>query len=73
MMLVVSELGIDEPAEVVSIWPCPSIPAGEGRIVLGTFTHVAPENGLHVPRRFGRAHPLHAQSHYLVRRTSGFC
>ena len=43
MMLVVPELGIDEPAEVVSIWPCPEIRPGEGRIVLGTFTHIAPE------------------------------
>ena len=43
MMLVVPELGIDEPAEVVSIWPCPAIRPGEGRIVLGTFTHIAPE------------------------------
>ncbi|MCA9222238.1 MAG: hypothetical protein KDA71_18040, partial [Planctomycetales bacterium] len=41
MMLVVPELGIDEPAEVVSIWPCPEIRPGEGRIVLGTFTHIA--------------------------------
>lgn len=43
MMLTVPEIGIDEPAEVVSIWPCPTIAPGEGRIVLGTFTHIARE------------------------------
>ncbi|MCB9938857.1 MAG: hypothetical protein H6823_11480 [Planctomycetaceae bacterium] len=43
MMLNVPEIGIDEPAEVISIWPCPPITLGEGRIVISTFTHVAPE------------------------------
>ena len=43
IMLSVPEIGIDEPAEVVSIWPCPTVPAGEGRIVIGTFTHITSE------------------------------
>lgn len=43
MMLTVPEIGIDEPAELVSIWPCPSVRPGEVRIVIGTFTHIAPE------------------------------
>jgi hypothetical protein len=43
MMLSVPEVGIDGLAEVVSIEPCPAIPDGQGRIVISTFTHVAPE------------------------------
>jgi hypothetical protein len=43
MMLSVPEVGIDGLAEVVSIEPCLAIPDGQGRIVISTFTHVAPE------------------------------
>lgn len=43
MMLCVPEVGINEPAEVVSIWPCPAIQPGNGRIVIGTFAHVTNE------------------------------
>ncbi|MDB5390736.1 MAG: hypothetical protein JWM11_6382, partial [Planctomycetaceae bacterium] len=33
------ELGIDGPAKVLSIAPCPTIEPGEGRVVTGTFRH----------------------------------
>jgi hypothetical protein len=33
-----AELGIDGPADVLAIEPCPEIEAGRGRVVTGTFT-----------------------------------
>jgi len=43
MKLAIPELGVDGLVDVISIEPCPPITAGEGRIVISTFTHVAPE------------------------------
>ncbi len=38
MRLVLPELGIDGPADVLAIEPCPEIELGRGRVVTGTFT-----------------------------------
>ncbi len=38
--LIVSEQGLDGPADVLAIEACPVIHPGNGRIVTGTFTHV---------------------------------
>ncbi|MDA1054568.1 MAG: polymorphic toxin-type HINT domain-containing protein [Planctomycetota bacterium] len=43
MKLAIPEVGVDGLAEVLSIEPCPPISPGEGRIVISTFTHIAPE------------------------------
>lgn len=36
------EMGAVGPAEILAIGPCPEIEPGEGSVVTGTFTHVAP-------------------------------
>ncbi len=43
LKLSIPEVGVDGLVDVISIEPCPPITAGEGRIVISTFTHVAPE------------------------------
>lgn len=37
--LVLPEMGLDGPARVVAIGPCPPIGPGPGRVVTGTFVH----------------------------------
>jgi|GEM_PF-4251861 len=43
LKLAIPEVGVDGLVDVISNDPCPPITAGEGRIVISTFTHVAPE------------------------------
>jgi hypothetical protein len=43
LKLSIPEVGVDGLVDVISIEPCPPITAGEGRIVISTFTHVATE------------------------------
>jgi len=43
MSIAIPEVGIRGDARIISIDPCPEIPAGEGRVVIGTFSHLAPE------------------------------
>jgi hypothetical protein len=38
--LTVEEQGLDGPATVLAIDPCPTLPPGPGRVVTGTFTHI---------------------------------
>jgi hypothetical protein len=38
--LSMPEQGLDGPAEVLAIGPCPPILPGSGRVVTGTFTHI---------------------------------
>lgn len=39
VFISVPECGIDGNAELLAIGPCPAIPAGDGRVVIGTFKH----------------------------------
>ncbi|MEO8498839.1 MAG: polymorphic toxin-type HINT domain-containing protein, partial [Planctomycetota bacterium] len=41
MSISIPEVGIYGDAEVISITACPRIPDGEGRVVTGTFAHLA--------------------------------
>ncbi|HRX81586.1 MAG TPA: polymorphic toxin-type HINT domain-containing protein, partial [Pirellulaceae bacterium] len=43
MAISIPEVGISADAEIVSITACPRIPSGEGRVVTGTFAHLAQE------------------------------
>ncbi len=38
--LIIPEQGLDGPATVLAMDPCPALPPGLGRIVTGTFTHI---------------------------------
>jgi hypothetical protein len=40
IQLTIPEQGLDGPATVLAMDPCPALPPGLGRIVTGTFTHI---------------------------------
>jgi hypothetical protein len=42
------EMGLDDPAAVLAVGPCPAIGPGPGRVVTGTFAHEAEGNLLDV-------------------------
>ncbi len=67
--LSMPELGLDGPAEVVAVGPCPSIMPGSGRVVTGTFTHVRAGiielhvAGLDKPIGVMENHPIYSLDH----------
>jgi hypothetical protein len=62
--LTVPELGIDDKADVLGIEPCPTISAGHGSVVIGTFAHESPAtvrlfvDGLAEPIQCTPGHPI---------------
>jgi hypothetical protein len=59
------EMGLDDPAAVLAIAPCPECKPGRGRVVTGTFRHLAEGNlldvrvqGLAAPIGCTTAHPF---------------
>jgi hypothetical protein len=62
--LSISELGLDGPAQVVSIEPCPTLKPGSGRVVTGTFSHDS--SGVMDLKVDGRADPIGVTQGHLV-------
>lgn len=49
MMISIPEVGIHADARIISIQPCPHIQDGDGRVVIGTFSHLAEQTiNMHV-------------------------
>ena len=64
--LVMEGMGVDGPATVISISPCPPISKGSGRVVTGRFSHVRGGvlqlrmNGIEEPLGVTENHPIYS-------------
>jgi hypothetical protein len=65
------EMGLDDPADVLAVGPCPAIRPGGGRVVTGTFAHEAPGGlldvaveGLAGPLGCTRGHPFWSEDRH---------